>query len=495
MLNALAIVFTGLVIFSSLPLFTSLYQFLLVGIHGYKNHYCKTKPITPRVAIIIPAWNEGSVIGTTIEQLYGMDYPKDALRIYVVDDASTDDTPTICKTMHEKYPDNVFHLRRENGGQGKAHTLNHGIEIILSETWAEAFLIMDADVLFENDALRKMSRHLADPEVGSVTAYIKEGSSPGNYISKCIAFEYITAQAASRRAQNIMGKMACLAGGAQLHTRENLLAIGGRIDTSSLAEDTFTTFNTQLNGRKAVFDGNAIVWAEEPDNVVGVWKQRLRWARGNVQLTKAFKHVWFNRKKGLRLGSADFGILWFAIILMPFFMIFGAIGLVALFFIDFPLSWFLFKQFWILNSIVYLFVTLFSFGIDPFTAKRSWVQGLLFPGLISLIIIVLSAIPGLLEHLLALGNPPSGQTLTWYAQLIVLFMYSWLALCMLVTYWAYLLEKNYNYRTLAKWLIIISGFGPLLCAITLQSYISEWKKTELKWDKTEKSGKVKVMSS
>ncbi|WP_269446688.1 hypothetical protein [Blastococcus saxobsidens] len=43
--------------------------------------------------------------------------------------------------------------------------------------------------------------------------------------------------------------MACLAGGAQLHTRENLLAIGGQIDTSSLAEDTVTTFRTQLGGR------------------------------------------------------------------------------------------------------------------------------------------------------------------------------------------------------------------------------------------------------
>ena len=33
-----------------------------------------------------------------------------------------------------------------------------------------------------------------------------------------------------------MGALACMAGGAQLHSRENLRAIGGAIDTSTLAD-------------------------------------------------------------------------------------------------------------------------------------------------------------------------------------------------------------------------------------------------------------------
>ena len=475
-------------ILGSIPLFTSLYQFSLVGIHGWKNHYKRVKDHTPRVAIIVPAWNEGNVIGNTIERLYEMDYPKDRLRIYVVDDASTDHTPDVVKEKHNKYPDNVFHLRREKGGEGKAHTLNHGIAIILKENWAEAMLIIDADVLFEKRSLRKMARHLVDPEIGSVTAYIKEGSVPGNYITKCIAFEYITAQAASRRAQNVMGVMACLAGGAQLHSTENMLAIGGRIDTSSLAEDTFTTFKTQLNGRKAIFEPNALVWAEEPDGPTGVWKQRLRWARGNVQLTRAFKHIWFNKKAHDKLGSTKFGIVWFSIILMPIFMILSSIGLVSLYFIDFPLSWFLFNQFWILNSITYLFVTFFSFCIDPVIAKRSWVQGILFPGILSLIIIILSVIPGAMDYvILALDNIPTKIQLSKF---VILFMYSWLAVCMIPAYYSYKLDKMKAPGWVTTAIIIITGFGPLLCAITWQSYISELNKEELKWDKTEKTGKV-----
>ncbi len=476
----------------TIPVWASLYQFFMIGLHGIKNHYKHTAAYMPRVAIIVPAWNEGDVIGNTIEHLLSMDYPRHALRVYVVDDASTDHTPDVVKQKHKQYPDNVFHLRREKGGQGKAHTLNHGINIILEENWAEALLIIDADVLFEKNALRLMTRHLADKNVGSVTAYIKEGSAPGNFISKFIAFEYITAQAASRRAQNVMGSLACLAGGAQLHSRENLLAIGGKIDTSSLAEDTFTTFKTQLNGRKAVFDGNATVWAEEPGSVVAIWKQRLRWARGNVQVTKAFKHIWLNKKNGKKLGSFSFSLLWFAILLMPVFMILSSIGLIWLFFSNFSESWLLFKQLWIVNAFTYLFITIYSLIIDKQTAKKAWLQGVLFPGIISLTIIVLSCFPTAIDDFIHFVNGMTQADLGLTQKIIVLFMYAWASLCMLVAYWAYIADKNKKPYWVSLTLLLISGFGALLCTITLYSYIMEYKKAELKWDKTQKSGKVVI---
>ena len=195
-------------------------------------------------------------------------------------------------------------MRREQGGQGKAHTLNHGLALLLEDDWMEALLIMDADVIYEPASLKRMTRHLADPEVGAVTAYIKEGSRPGNYMTRFIGYEYITAQAAARRSQNVLGVLACLAGGAQLHSRENVEAIGGRIDTSSLAEDTFTTFKTQLAGRRVVFEPHAVVWAEEPGSIDSLWKQRLRWARGNVQVTKQFKHLWFRPARDTGWGAS-----------------------------------------------------------------------------------------------------------------------------------------------------------------------------------------------
>ena len=308
-----------------------------------------------------------------------IDYPAGAWRIYVVDDASTDLTPDVMREKMAQYPGAVFHLRRDKGGQGKAHTLNHGIKIVLAEDWAEAVMIMDADVLFEPLTLRRMVRHLADPKIGGVTAYVKEGSYPGSLLSRFIAFEYITAQAAARRAQNVMGGLACMAGGAQLHSRENLIAIGGAIDTTTLAEDTFTTFKTQLEGRKALFDGNAIVWAEEPDSLTALWRQRVRWGRGNLQITRAFRELWFRPDRSPLFGDIAFGILWFSVAIMPAFALLGSFGLVGLYWLWPAWAWDAFKLLWSVTFFSYLFQTLFSFAIDPATSRSAGSKASSFP--------------------------------------------------------------------------------------------------------------------
>lgn len=494
LLLALKILLTAMVLLGSMPLLVACLQFSLIGLHRFFSHYNKVTSYLPRVSIIVPAWNEGLVIGATVDRLMKLDYPDGSLRVYVVDDASTDQTPDVLKAKELEYPGKVFHIRREKGGEGKAHTLNYGIKQLLTEDWTEALLIIDADVLFEADSLRKMARHLADKKVGAVTAYIKEGSIPGNYMTKFIAFEYITAQAASRRAQNVMGAMACLAGGAQLHSRVSLEAIGGRIDTSSLAEDTFTTFKTQIQGRRAIFEGNARVWAEEPDNILGLWKQRLRWARGNVQVTIQFRKLWFNRKEYGALGSPLFAINWFAIFMMPLFMIGASIGLLSLYFIDYPLAWRLFNSLWILNALTFLLVTLFSFLIDPEVGKRCWFQGVMFPGVISLLIILYTCFPPLYEVIIYNWLASHGMVIgDAVIQPLILFLYAWLSLCMYFAYLAKVIEKKGRLgKFLAPLLIYVSGYGALLCAVSFASYILELKGAESKWDKTEKSGKVGI---
>ncbi len=419
-----------------------------------------------------------------------LEYPADRLRVYVVDDASTDSTPDVVLGKAAEFPGQVFHLRRENGGQGKAHTLNHGLEIILDEDWMEALLIMDADVIYAPDSLRKMTRHLADPEVGAVTAYIMEGSGPGNYMTSFIAYEYITAQAGARRSQNVLGAMACLAGGAQLHSRENLEALGGRIDTTSLAEDTFTTINTQIGGRKCVFDGNAIVKAEEPDGIVGLWKQRLRWARGNVQVSLRYKHLWFRPHRDHRLGSFSFGIFWFTIFLLPVFMILASASLVILYFVDFPLSWETFKKLWIINAISFIFITSYCLMIDTQTARRAWKEATIFPGAVSVLIILYTVFPKLFSALIAGGLELVGLNNPVTIRSIIFFAYMWVGGCMGVAYLGKFFEARGLPRTWSRFMVYLGGYGPLLCAVTFASYWYELRGAEMKWDKTIKTGKV-----
>lgn len=116
----------GVVLLGAVPLTAGAYQYLIVGLHRYRNHYDECAEHLPHVAVLVPSWNEAAVLGQTIDQLMRLDYPRDRLRVYVVDDASTDDTLGLLASKAAQYPGSVVHLRREQGGQGKAHTLNHG---------------------------------------------------------------------------------------------------------------------------------------------------------------------------------------------------------------------------------------------------------------------------------------------------------------------------------------------------------------------------------
>jgi cellulose synthase/poly-beta-1,6-N-acetylglucosamine synthase-like glycosyltransferase len=470
------------------PVLTGVYQYLLVPVHSVRNHLRRAQPYLPRIAVLIPAWNEAAVLTASLTRLMNLEYPQENLRVYVIDDASTDETPAVVADLVEKWPERIVHLRREQGGQGKAHTLNHGLEHVLAEDWCEAVLITDADVIFLPDSVRRMARHLADPKIGAVTGYIREGSGRPGSVSRFIGFEYVTAQAAARRAQNVLGALACLAGGAQLHARDSLVAVGGRIDTSTLAEDTFTTILTQLNGRKVVFEPYAQVLAEEPDSINALWKQRVRWARGNVRITTHFRDIWFRPSRRHRLGSVSFGLIWFSVFLLPVANLAASLGLIGLYVIDSVAALQAFRALWWVSATAYIFVTLTSLLIDTATARKSWVQGLLFPGLGSILVMIAAWFPGFLENTVTgwLGLPPIPAGATGW----IFILYAWNAMAMALAWGLKGLERMRGGRWPSRLLLYVVGFGPLLCAITLDAYVKEWRKKAAVWDKTVKIGRV-----
>jgi cellulose synthase/poly-beta-1,6-N-acetylglucosamine synthase-like glycosyltransferase len=476
--NVLLAVFLLFVGFGAIPVVAGLAQFLLIPVHAVRNHYRETGPYLPNVAVLVPAWNEAAVLTASVDRLMALDYPPDRLRVYVVDDASTDDTPAVMAALGARFPGRVVHLRREKGGEGKAHTLNHGLREVLADDWMEALLIMDADVIYASDSLRKMTRHLADPTVGAVTAYIREGSEDAHGITRFIGFDYLAAQAASRRAQNVAGAMACLAGGAQLHSRENLEAIGGQIDTSSLAEDTVTTFRTQLAGRRVVFEPHARVLAEEPAGIDALWKQRLRWARGNVQITAMYRHLWFRRSVHPGLGGFFFGVFWFAILLLPLAMLLTSIGLVGLYLLDSDLAATVFGAAVFVPVATFVFMITITISVDPRVGLKVWKEALLFPGAISFAVLVGATFPTLVPW-------GAGDATGW-----TLFVYSWLVLCVPSAFLVRKLELTRWGRRLAPIGLYLVGFGPLMCAITVDAYIKEYRGAAMIWDKTEKTGRV-----
>jgi cellulose synthase/poly-beta-1,6-N-acetylglucosamine synthase-like glycosyltransferase len=486
--NVLVIVLLVFVATGAVPVVTAAFHFLMVPLHSVVNHYRRADAYFPHVAVVIPAWNEGAVIGATVERMLQLAYPEDSLRVYVVDDASTDDTPDVLAALATANPGRVFSLRREQGGQGKAHTLNHGLEIVLADDWAQAVLITDADVIFQPESLEKMTRHLSDPRVGAVSAYIAEGSRDRNYMTRFIAIEYVLSQLAARRAQNVLGAQACLAGGAQLHSRENLEAIGGRIPTGTLAEDTVATFESQLHGRRMVFEPRAVVLAEEPRTIDGLWKQRLRWARGNVQVSWIYRKVWFRPHRGHHLGNIAFGLSWFSIFLLPFAMLLSSIGLVGLLLLESDLSQLVFRALWVTAAVCFLFSMLVGIQLDARVGRQAWLEAFLFPGFISFLVMIAALFPGLLEvwlpSLFGLRLLPVGETI------LTVFVYVWISAAMLAAWGARAVERTRAGRWLSPLLIYLVGYGPMLCAITVDSYIKEWRRADASWIKTEKVGRV-----
>jgi len=308
-------------------------------------------------------------------------------------------------------------------------------------------------------------------------------------VARFIGFEYVLAQALARRAQNVTGVFACVPGGAQLHSRANLDAIGGRIDDTTKAEDTVSTLLTQLRGRKVVFDGRAICWAEEPDTVDGLWKQRLRWFRGNLQIVGKYKHLWFRRTTPV--GQWRFGISWFASMLQPLFMLLSTAALVVLYFTDYGLAGSMLRAFWITNALCWVVLGAFGLTVDRTMARECWFQCLTFTGVVSAVIILYALVPS--PTLRALDGVPgvfgahlSAPSLHWE----VLFAGIWGSACMLfgfVTHWVE--SPRGPRRWLATVLLYLGGYGPLVCAVGLHAYIDHARGIDRRWEVTVKTGR------
>ena len=110
--------------------------------------------ITPSVTVIVPAHDEEDAIGARIENLLAQDYPADRLEVLVVSDGSTDRTEEIVREQ------GVRLLALPRGGKLAA------LDEAVGHSEREVVAFSDANSRWAQDALRKLVRNLADPEVG-----------------------------------------------------------------------------------------------------------------------------------------------------------------------------------------------------------------------------------------------------------------------------------------------------------------------------------------
>ena len=105
----------------------------------------------PRLAVIIPARNEGENLRTTLDALLLQEYPN--VKVVVVDDRSTDDTGEIAEEYAARFPEFIYALRiteLPDGWLGKTWALEAGTQFARA---ADFLLFTDADVQFSPSIL------------------------------------------------------------------------------------------------------------------------------------------------------------------------------------------------------------------------------------------------------------------------------------------------------------------------------------------------------
>lgn len=114
----------------------------------------------PRVAVLIPAHNEGSRIREKLLNTLCCDYPADRLEIWVGADGCTDNTEAEIRAVDDKR----IRLVSEFSRVGKTRIMNR----LAKEAKAEVLVLTDADIWVAPDALRRISAWFGNPRVGAV---------------------------------------------------------------------------------------------------------------------------------------------------------------------------------------------------------------------------------------------------------------------------------------------------------------------------------------
>jgi cellulose synthase/poly-beta-1,6-N-acetylglucosamine synthase-like glycosyltransferase/peptidoglycan/xylan/chitin deacetylase (PgdA/CDA1 family)/spore germination protein YaaH len=260
-------------------------RLIIIGVFAVIDRLRKRKNFAgpdyaPRVAVLIPAYNEEKVIVRTIRSVMMSNYKN--IRIIVIDDGSKDNT---YRAACDAYPADIASgrltvLNKPNGG--KADALNYA----LARTNEEIYVGIDADGVIAHDAITKLVCHFANPEIGAVAGNAKVGNRV-NLWTRWQALEYITSQNFERRALDLFD-VVMVVPGAIGAWRTQAVKDGGGYHTNTVAEDADLTMNLLEQGYAVIYEDSALAFTEAPVNMDGLMRQRFRWSFGILQAI--FKH-------------------------------------------------------------------------------------------------------------------------------------------------------------------------------------------------------------
>jgi biofilm PGA synthesis N-glycosyltransferase PgaC len=240
----------------------------------------------PFFSILVPAYNEEKVIGVTVEYLGDLNYPD--YEVIVINDGSTDETAEILDNLVLKHPSwlKVVHLQ-EN--KGKANALNMGILISKGQFLAT----IDADCLLGKEALNWFAWHLvSSSRVGAITGNPRVWNRT-SLLAKIQVGEYSNIIGLIKRTQRIVGKILTVSGVIAAYRKSALLDCGF-FEGDTVTEDIDITWKLQIKFWDVRYEPRALCWILVPETFKGLWRQRVRWAQGGLQVLIKHANIWLD---------------------------------------------------------------------------------------------------------------------------------------------------------------------------------------------------------
>lgn len=256
----------------------------------------------PTVSAIVPVWNEETTILKTIFSLLKLNYPKEKLKIIIVDDGSTDKTWNVIQRFNRNKQ--VKLLRKENGGKHTA--LNYALTFVDTELVG----CLDADSFVHPQALLRIARKFADKEVMAVTPSVKI-FEPKGVLGLIQKAEYIFG-IFLRKVFSQLNAVYITPGPFSIFRKSVFDQIGGYKHAHN-TEDMEIAMRMQKNHMKIDHAVDAFIYTVAPTRFKALFKQRLRWAYGFIKNFTDYRDMFMRPSYGhlgmVVLPAAGFSFL------------------------------------------------------------------------------------------------------------------------------------------------------------------------------------------
>ena len=255
------------------------YPIAAAGLARLRGRPVRKGDIEPNVTLIVAAHDEESVIERRLENLLALDYPAEKLEIVVASDASTDRTDAIVEAISAR-EERVSLLPCPRGGKVAAQ--NRAVR----QTKGEILAFSDANAQWKPDALRKLVRNFADTDVAYVCGgHFYEASDGTNKEGLYWRFEGWL-----RRSESKLGSITGGIGPIYAVRRTDYVEVDPRF-----GHDLALPYVMVQNGRRAVFEPEAIAWEKPSRDVEDEYRRKVR----------MFEHCWLIVLRGRMLRGLN----------------------------------------------------------------------------------------------------------------------------------------------------------------------------------------------